>query len=199
MKTITSITKAATLFAFVAFANVALASGNLRVNILPLNSERAVVAISNTAESNFQISVENMNGELLYYKETTDGEKDYRKVFDFSRLDRGDYRLIVAVDGEKTERNFTIDSRNIAVGKAKSVVDPYFSFNDKQLKISYLNFDEANVNVYFYNRGELIYSKKVGKDFNVNTGFDLSKLNNGDYKVVLSTNDNSFAYDVRID
>ncbi|OFX57030.1 MAG: hypothetical protein A2066_04645 [Bacteroidetes bacterium GWB2_41_8] len=198
MKTIKSISKVTMLIAFVAFANTLMASGNLKVNILPLTAEKAVVAISNSGASNFQISIENGKGEVVYYKETNADSKDFRKIFDFSKLEKGDYNLSVSVDGSTTERSFKIDNRNIAVGKEKSTMEPFFAYKEGILVLSYLNFAEENLSLNFYDKNDLVYSKKIGDRFNVNEGFDLTKLANGNYAVVLSTDSKSFTYNVDV-
>jgi hypothetical protein len=195
MKTIKTVSKLTMLFAFVAFANTLLAGGNLKVNILPLTSETAVVAISSVDASNLQISIENENGEKVYYKETDAENKDYRKVFDFSNLEKGEYKLSVTTNGLTTERNFTID-KNIAVGKEKSLIEPYFAYKNGVLKVSYLNFPEENVSLNFYANNDLVYSKEIGTKFNVTEGYDLSKLDKGSYSVVLSTDSKSYSYDL---
>lgn len=198
MKTIKTISKLTMLFAFVAFANTLMAGGNLKVNILPLTSETAVVAISNVDASNLQISIENDKGEKVYYKETDASNKDYRKVFDFSNLERGDYKLSVTTNGLTTERTFSIDKENIAVGKEKSLLEPYFAFKNGVLKVSYLNFPEEKVNLDFYANNDLVYSKELGNKFNVTEGYDLSKLDKGTYSVVLSTDSKSYSYDLEL-
>jgi len=198
MKTIKTISKLTMLFAFVAIANTLMASGNLKVNILPLTSEKAVVAISNTTASNFQISIANDNGETIYYKETGADSKDYRKIFDFSNLEDGDYKLTASVDGLTTERSFKVDKRNIAVGKEKTDMEPYFAYKEGVLVLSYLNFSEENVSLNFYDKDDLVYTKELGNKFNLNEGFDMSKLANGEYTVVLSTNDKSYNYNVEV-
>lgn len=198
MKTIKSISKVTMLIAFVAFANTLMATGNLKVNILPLTAEKAVVAISNSDASNFQISIENGKGEVVYYKETNADSKDFRKIFDFSKLEKGDYNLSVSVDGSTTERSFKIDSRNIAVGKEKNTMEPFFAYKEGILVLSYLNFAEENLSLNFYDKNDLVYSKKIGDRFNVNEGFDLTKLANGNYAVVLSTDSKSFTYNVDV-
>jgi len=199
MKTINSISKVTMSIAFVAFANTLMATGNLKVNILPLTSETAVVAISNNVAANFQISIANENGEVVYYKETDADAKDYRKVFDFSNLEKGEYKLLVAIDGMSSERSFTIENKNIAVGKEKSLLEPYFSYKDGVLKLSYLNFSEENLSLNFYDKNDLVYSKKIGNKFNVLEGFDLSKLSKGAYAVVLSGDSENFSYNVNVE
>jgi hypothetical protein len=198
MKTIKSFSKVTMLLAFVAFANTLMASGNLKLNILPLTSEKAVVAISNNEAANFQISIENDRGEKVFYKETHSDTKDYRRIFDFSDLENGDYKLTVSVDGSTAERTFKIGSDNIAVGKEKNLTEPYFAFKDGILKLSYLNFPEENLNVNFYKNDDLIFSKEIGNKFNVIEGFDLSKLEKGDYSVRLSGESKTFTYNVNV-
>lgn len=199
MKTIKTISKLTMLFAFVAFANTLMASGNLKVNILPLTSETAVVAISNTDAANFQISIKNDKSEVVYYKETEADSKDFRKVFDFSKLEAGDYNLSVSIDGMTTERSFKIESKNIAVGKETSLMEPYFSYKDGILRVSYLNFPEENLKLNFYNKDELVYSKVLGNKFNVIEGFDLSKLEKGAYSVVLTGNSKDHSYALNVE
>lgn len=199
MKTIKSISKVTMLIAFVAFANTLMATGNLKVNILPLTAEKAVVAISNASAANFQISIATENGEVVYFKETDADSKDFHKVFDFSNLEKGSYKLSVSVDNETTERSFKIDNKNIAVGKEKSILEPYFAYKNGVLKLSYLNFSEDNLSLNLYDTKDLIYSKEIGSKFNVTEGFDLSKLNKGAYSVVLSTENKSYTYKINVE
>ena len=199
MKTIKTFSKVTMLIAFVAFANTLMATGNLKVNILPLTSETAVVAISNTEAANFQISISNEKGEVVYYKETEADSKDYRKVFNFSNLDKGDYKLSVSIDGMSSERLFSIENKNISVGKEKSMMEPYFAYKNGVLKLSYLNFPEEDLKLNFYDKNELVYSKEIGDKFNVIEGFDLSKLNKGAYSVVLSGESKNFSYNIDVE
>lgn len=199
MKTIKTISKLTMLFAFVAFANTLMATGNLKVNILPLTNEKAVVAISNAKVGNFQISIANDKGEVVYYKETDDEGNDYRKIFDFSNLENGDYKLSATSDNFTTERSFKIKNKTIAIGKEKNMMEPFFAYKDGVLKLSYLNFSEENLSLNFYDKNNLVYSKDLGYKFDVNEGFNLKKLDKGSYSVVLSTDDKTYAYNVNIE
>ncbi len=188
------------VFALTVIANVAMAAGNgnLRVDILPLTSERAVVAISNNAESTFEISIENAAGEVVYYKETEGAMSDYRKVYDFSKLGAGNYKLTVNIDGAKSEREFSIAGNGINVGTMKSIVDPYFSFDNNILRVAYLNYPGEKMNLMIYDGSDLIYNKALENTFSVNEGLNLSKLNTGNYNVVLAAGDEVFDYSVEV-
>ena len=186
------------MIALTVIANIALATGNLRVHILPLTPERAVVAISNNAESKFQISIEDANGAVVYFKETEGNMADYRKIYDFSQLEKGDYKLVVSIDGTIGERNFSIDHKEISVGKEKTLVAPFFSYKDDVLRVAYLNHEGQKPNLYIYADGELIYSKALENTFSVNEGLNLSKLSAGDYKVVLASGNEVYDYAVAV-
>ncbi|MGD9932032.1 MAG: hypothetical protein AB7U05_18590 [Mangrovibacterium sp.] len=195
MKTIRTLTM---MFALTVIANMAMATGNLRVDILPLTAERAVVAISNNAESKFEISIENANGEMIYYKETEGSLTDYRKVYDFSKMEAGDYKLVVSIDGAVSEREFSVGNKAINVGKLKSVVDPVFTYNEDVLRVAYLNYPGEKVNLMIYEGSNLIYTKALENSFSVNEGLNLSKLKNGNYQVVLAAGNDVFDYTVEV-
>ncbi len=199
MKTMNAISKVTMLFAFVAFANTLMATGNLKVNIVPMTAEKAVVEISSAAASNFQISISNSKGEVVYYNETDEESSDYRKVYDFSDLENGNYKLSVTIENQTTERLFSINNKNLAVGKEKNSMKPFFSYKDDILKLSYLNFSEKSMNLDFYNGNDLVYSHKIDNQFTVNKGFDLSKLDKGNYSVVLSADDKTYTYNVNVE
>jgi hypothetical protein len=195
MKTMLKVTF---LFAFVAFANILMASGNLKVNIQPISSEKALVAISSLTESNLKIIVEDVQGNIVYYKEVTEPTGDYKKVYDFSKLEAGQYNLLVESDKLTTERSFEIKNWKIEVGKEKTTLEPFFGFNDGLLRCSYLNFPKENLTLLFYNEDQLLYSKEIGRNFSVTEALDLSKLDKGKYKAVLLAGNKEFSYPIAI-
>lgn len=193
-----TIFKVMMLFALVAFANTVMAVGNLKVNILPLNEEKALVAISSLTGSTLQIKVEDDMGRVVYFKETADPSDNYRKVYNFSYLEDGEYNLSVVSNNLTTERAFEIRHGKIKVGDEKTTIEPFFAYEDGYLKLSYLNFAEENMTLYFLEDNQLIYSKKIGNDFNVSEALNLSKLGEGNYVAVLAGRDKEFSYPIEI-
>jgi hypothetical protein len=194
-----TILKVMMMFALVAFANSLFATGNLKVNILPLSSEKALVAISSFNKSNLKISVEDQMGRIVYYKETTDSSNTYRKVYNFSDLENGAYNLTVVSDGLTTERSFQISENKIQVGAEKTTIEPFFGFENGILKCTYLNFPEENITLNFYANDQLVYSKKIGRNFNVVEALNLSKLDKGSYIAILAAGDKEYSYNINID
>ena len=64
MKTMLKVTLVVALFAM---ANAVLASGNLKVNLVPVSGEKALVAISSLSNSNVQITLTDENQRIVYF------------------------------------------------------------------------------------------------------------------------------------
>jgi len=195
MKTILKVTLA---FAFVAFGNTLFATGNLKVNIQPISAEKALVAISSLTDSNLKITVEDSQGRIVYYKEVAEPTGDYKKVYDFSDLDAGNYKLSVESDRLTSERSFEIKNWKIEVGNEKTTIEPFFGYNDGLLRCSYLNFPKDDLTLYFFDQKQLIYTKEIGRNFNVSEALNLSKLDKGNYTAILSTKDKDYSYAIDI-
>jgi hypothetical protein len=182
------------------FGTTAMASGNLRVNIAPGNNEMADVAISNVKMSTFKIDVTDEYGEIIFSKETKSPANNYKRSYDFSRLEDGTYFFTVKVDNESTETKFDIENGEMKIIEEKKRIDPVFIMDDKQLKLSYLNFGQENANLYVYdNSRNLIYEKDLKSGFVTQHGVDFSKAPRGNYEVVLSSGNDVHSYDVFID
>lgn len=186
------------LFAFVAFANILMAGGNLKVNIQPISSEKALVAISSLTESNLKITLEDEHGNIVYYKEVAEPTGDYQKVYDFSELQIGRYNLSVESDNLTTERPFEIKTWKIEVGKEKTTLEPFFGYYNGLLRCSYLNFPKENLTLLFYDENQLLYTKEIGRNFSLTEALNLSKLEKGKYKAVLLAGNKEFSYPIAI-
>lgn len=178
----------------VAIAAIVTAVEKPKMDVIPLNANQAIVSITNENPALFEMSIETNNGDLVYYKQTTKISTEYKKTFDFANLQNGSYVLKLKVNDTRVYREFEVNNSEIVVGDSKMKFDPYFSFKNNELKFSYLNFDQENFNVSIYNENELFFNKKLGKDFAIQEGFNLSKLEKGNYTVVLSSLSNEYVY-----
>jgi len=165
-----------------------------KMNVVPLTADRAIVSINNDKEALFELSIQADNGELVYYKQSTQPLTNYQKVFDFANLENGDYTMVLKINDTRLTKDFQVSSKKIEVGETKLRFDPYFAYAENQLKMSYLNFDGENYNLSIYGDKGLVFDTKLGKDFNLTTGYDLSRLSAGKYDVVLSSYDNEFTF-----
>jgi len=195
MKTMLKVTF---LFALVAFANTLFAAGNLKLNILPVNAEKALVAISSLSDSNFNITITDNNDNIVYYRENSGTGEYYRKIYNFSNLEDGTYKLTVVSDDLTAERQFNKSHGKIKVGEEKTTLEPFFGYEAGILRCSYLNFSKEDMTLHFFKDNDPIYSKKIGRDFNIQQALDLSKLGRGTYEAVLSADGKQFSYPIQI-
>ena len=178
----------------------AMASGNLKVNIASGSKDLASVEISNVKMSTFEIDVTNENGELVFYKETNAPATSYKRNYDFSKLEDGTYFFSVKIDNESTETKFDIKRGQLNVVEEKKMVDPVFVFENKKLKLSYLNFNGDNTTLIVYdNSRNPLYEKNLKSDFVTQHGVNFSNAPRGKYEVVLSSGNEVHSYDVSID
>lgn len=195
MKTMLKITF---LFALVAVANTLFAAGNLKLNMVALKNEKAVVAISTLENSNFNITITNDKGQIVYYQENSDPSSLYHKVYNFSELEDGNYKMTVVSSDLTTEREFLKSRGKIKVGEEKTSIEPFFGYENNLLRCSFLNFMNEDVALRFYDSNQQVYYKKIGNDFNIQQALNLSKLGKGNYEAVLTAGEKQYSYPIEI-
>lgn len=191
MKTMLKVTLVVALFAM---ANTVFASGNLKVNLVPVSGEKALLAISSLSDSNVQITLTDENQRIVYFSETTESAENYRKLFNLADLEPGTYKVTAVCDNLTTERTFQKSRKGIKVGKEVTELEPFFSYKDGLLRCTYLNFQEDNVSLAFYDKNYQVYKKDIGRRFNVNEALNLSKLKHGTYEAVLCSGDKVYSF-----
>jgi hypothetical protein len=177
-------------------AMVATAAEKPRLDIYPISEEKAVVALLNNNSAKFEISVRSDDGRIVYYKQSVKNDSNYRKIFDFSNLESGNYEVSFKVDNYLVKRDIQIERNGLKVGVSELRYDPFFVQEGDVLKLSYLNFDQNNLSISLIREREVVYSKTLGRDFNTTRGFDLSKLEKGQYQVVLADGSTDFYYTI---
>ena len=187
--------------ALVLVSGALMATGNLKVNIIPAENNKAMVNISNAAQSQFEIELKNEFGEMIYYNQTNSPVGSYTKMYDFTMLENGNYTFEVKINNEKQVTDLLIANGKVVVKKSRKEIEPFFNMNENRLEISYLNFTQEAMNLHVYDKStnELLYKKKLEPSFAVNYGLDFSKLNKGKYDAVLAGNNNFYEYEVTIE
>jgi hypothetical protein len=189
------------LFAMTLVSGTVLASGEMSVNLIPVKNDKALMAVTSTAQNRFEVEILNENGDIVYMHKAKSPVENYEKVYNLQNLENGQYRFVVRTDNEEIERTLDIKNGNISVVAGEKDRTPFFSFDDRNLKFSYLNFDQKDVHLYVYSNetGDAIYQANLGSGFAITSGLDLSKLKYGSYEVVLASEDFVHPYDIEID
>ncbi|MGM0620802.1 MAG: hypothetical protein ACQETJ_07150 [Bacteroidota bacterium] len=179
------------------FISVAvLATGNLKVNILPAGKDKSMVQILNVEKSNYEIELRNERGDVVFYKQTDAPASTYIKHYNFAMLKDGNYSLTVKTNDEKLENALKLNNGQVESMNQKREAAPYFTVNDNRLELSYLNFGLENLRVMVYDNNTLLYEKELNPEFTVNYGLDLSNLKSGKYDAVLTAGNSSYEYQI---
>ena len=182
-----------TLFA-AAIVTFASATDLSKMTVNQLNANQLIVSVLNNKVSNFEISVIAKNGDMVYFKQSDKPISSYQKIIDVQNLENGKYKMILKVNDTSMEKDFTITTNKIFLGESELSIDPYFIFDGKDLKFSYLNFKNEKFRLEIYDENELIFKTKIGHDFSIHSGYNLSKLEAGNYTAVLTSFNKEYIY-----
>lgn len=178
----------------VAIVSMASATDLSKMMVNALNANQLIVSVVNDKVSDFEISVYAKNGDLVYFKQSDKPIFSYQKIIDVQNLENGKYKMTLKVNDTSVEKDFTITTKKIFLGESELSIDPYFIFDGKDLKFSYLNFKNEKFKLEIYDENELIFKTKIGNDFSIHSGYNLSKLEAGNYKAVLTSFNKEYIY-----
>ncbi len=178
-------------------ATLASAVEKPNTNVQPLNSDQLLVAMQSGQESTMEVTIADKSQNIVYYKQSSKPISTYKKIFDVSYLDNGEYTIELKVNDLLSQRDLTIANNQIYVGKPDNarIIPPFFGFDGEQLVLTHLNFENEKYDLEIYDNQGLVYKASVGNDTPINAGFDLSKMNTGEYEVVLSSSNELFSYE----
>jgi len=179
-----------------AVVGIATAVEKPKMNVIRLSDETALIAVANENPAYFELSIKAENGDMVYYKESDKEITNLRQIIDYSNLKSGSYSLKLKANDTFLTTDFEIDNKGIKVGETKMSYAPHFNFSGDVLKFSYLNFDKEYVKFKIYSNGEMVFENKMGNDFVLTAGYDLSKLEAGKYEVELTSMNNHFSYNI---
>jgi len=182
------------LFPFFASANGKTkpeSNGKVYMHALGSNSY-ATITVADFTESSLIVSIENNAGEDVYTTKI-ENNGNYSKVFDLSKLENGIYKLKVKGAYTTKERHFVVKDGEIKVKYAEKDQPTFRTVDDKAL-LTYPNTLNENVSIVIYEaNGNILYSTSE-TDSTIKKVFDFSKVETGNYKVVLSSTGGDYAF-----
>lgn len=186
-------------FAFVllalAFSIGAFATETPKMNIVTVDDSKAIVTAVTDSRESSEISIISENGTIVYSK-SAKAAAGFRSVFDLSKLEDGMYTVKLKTGTATVKSELEVGKGKVQVNSTKTEFEPYFSYNEKLLKVSFLNFDYKDISLLVYNNGELVFQTKLGNDFNIQHAFDVSKMVEGNFEFVLAGTSEEYCYNV---
>ncbi len=179
----------------VAFTVSAVATEIPKMNIVAVDESKAYVAAITSPDFASEVSIITENGEVVYYKKSK-AANEFKSILDLSQLNDGMYTVKLKTGKVSTQRNLEINHGKVAVKQLQTKVDPFFAYDGKMLKLTFLNYDQNDVSMLVYNGSKLVGEFKLGDNFNIQRAFDVSNLVKGEFHFVLGGTDEGYSYQV---
>lgn len=178
-------------------ANSVFASGDIKINPY-LDTDFSIVSIINPTESSLKMKIFDTDGNLYYSKKVSSETTD-QKIFDFSYLENGTYKIVLSGEKEIIEKEFKIADNKLSTDKAEDVAEKtLFRTEENSLFVTYLSFDNNNFNLSILDAfGNEVFEESYDSKPTFSKKFNVEALPKGEYKVRLISNDKEYNYAFR--
>jgi hypothetical protein len=163
------------------------------VNLRTLNDSKKAVLYVNP-ENSASLTIEDQNGQSLFYSEYVSKGEKYSKTFDFSSTPDGIYNVKVESRTGMVLYRVQVNDAGILVLNDETALSPVFHYKGNALTVAFLNNTKQSVSLSI-NKGDevLLHESGLNNDV-VQKKYNISKLTSGLYSVAVSTNNNVYDY-----
>lgn len=172
----------------------ALASDTPKVKMVPYSNNKAIIAVDSPVDAVSELTIEDENGHVLYYKEGNIDDKVYSKIFDFKNLNDGTYAIAVKNTYGEHKMYFEVEDNKFEILKEEQAFVPFIEVEDDVLRFSILNNSLSDVVLKVSDEYGNSFTKNLGSEFSISEGFSLNNLNAGDYVIDITTENNTYSY-----
>ncbi len=180
--------------AFIMLASAVYATKIPKMNIIPFETQKAVVEFESFQPTLFELTVKDNNGDILMYKKSEKPLDNFNTVFDFSSLADGTYCIVFNFGNCSIKRDVKVANSNLVISEERKDCKPYFQYDKNELRVSLFNKYQKNIYLNIYQNGEHLTGVKLGNDLCLQKKVDLSKLRKGNYEFVLSDEINDYQF-----
>lgn len=159
-----------------------------------------VLDLGNIKNEQIVISMEDAVGNQIMVEKVKDVQL-FTKKYNVSKLEEGDYKLIVTKKTLRTVQPFRVNNKTVEISELerKEKFLPVLNQNADKLDVNVLLGNYSNITVsIFDNEGHKVFDEKNYVVFQLNKRYDLSKLIAGAYLVEVMAGDESFYYTVKL-
>lgn len=178
-------------------ANSAFATGNIRINSY-LDTDYSIVSIINPSESNLKMKIYDEAGNL-YYSRKINAATTAQKLFDFSYLEDGSYKIVLTGKEESLEKSFKVADNKLVTELAEQIAEKTLFRTDKDaLYVTYLSFNNTAFNISISDvAGNEVFENSYAAEPTFSKKFNVEALPKGDYKVRLVSDNKEYNYAFR--
>lgn len=203
MKTI----KLFSAFAFATSLFVQTLSANVVENIYNVDgvevkiastTQSVIVNLGDVQNEEIKISLVDENEKILM-TETVKNVNGFIKRYNVSRLDDGNYSMVITKKTVRTVQPFSIEHGEVKMSglDKKEKFLPVLSFNNGKLDVNVLLGNYSNIVVkLFDNEGREVMTDRHYAELKLNKRYDLIKLPAGVYVAQVMAGDETFSYTI---
>ncbi|WP_146105299.1 hypothetical protein [Polaribacter butkevichii] len=176
---------------------IGYANNNISDN--DLKAKKTVKVEFNNVKKGQTLTIKNGEGVAVYNNEIKNSG-NYSKTFDFSALEDGIYTAELNKDFEIIIKQFFVKNGLVTFlnNKNEKVFKPVIRVENNLLYVSKIAFNNEPLKVAIYYNNEEILSDTIEGNQILKRIYKLSEGQNGNYKVIVSTNDRSYVKNLTI-
>lgn len=182
---------------FILSALVVKAGGEVGI-LTGKDKSKAEISISNFDATVIYLSIEDEDGSTEFYSIRVDNSEDFSKIFNFSRLDDGNYSLIVKAGNEVIKKPFSIQNSEISLKEYETIKEPFFKMKESSILVYFNKPSNDGAFVNFSDKNGSFFDDEVSAGTNTRK-YSVSGLKKGDYKMTVSIDDHSTTYEFNIE
>lgn len=187
------------------FAGSLVASANGKVAVVPYLKTNYTLIAAESSEAEFSsVAILNSYGETIYSSRRVSPNAVFSKVFDFSNLLDGEYKVRLRVkSGSELEEKFLVKSGAVVPKSFSEMAEVSDNdvriWSDKNfLFVSHLNRAMSPVVINVKDsRGSVVYKNTLPADLTYSGKYDVAALPKGDYTISLLSGSKVYNYEFR--
>jgi len=159
-----------------------------KMNIVANDNDKILVSFESATACPVELIITDDDGAIMHYWKSDYPENVVNQKLNLSQLGHGTFNVALNYGGTSINREIIITRREIKVGEPVKLLEPFFSFKNEKLNVSFLNVANKNVYLNVYKDGEYYTGMTLGKSFDIQKCIDFSMAEKGSYEIVLADN-----------
>lgn len=167
-------------------AAIGFATETPKMNVVANDNDKIQVSFESATACPIELIITDEDGVIMHYWKSESPENVVNQKLNLSQLGQGTFTVALNYGGKSINREIVITRKEIKVGEPVQLLEPFFSFKNDRLNVSFLNVANKNVYLNVYKDGEYYNGMTLGKGFDIQKCIDFSMAGKGKYEVVLT-------------
>lgn len=153
-----------------------------------------IVNLNDWANSDVEITIEDLNGSILHTDKFKNGSTPGRK-YNLKNLPAGSYDLIIESNTKKAIQSIKVDNNTLSVEILKSVLiyKPNVAVKEGSIELNHLTLGN-DLSVSISDKKETFFTASYANQATVNKRFDIANLPQGEYVFSIESSNQYYSF-----